>query len=170
MVVPGARNHKTVRENHYFDGMNDRELRERYNSRRDAIKFITGLVGDILKRKTHKNHALSPRNQVLITLRYLTKGNFMQTVVDTLGFDKSTVSRVVNTFVDAICQLKKHFIQRPQSKDREKNIDDGFYLKRIPKHHRLHGRNIHTNPTTKSTEKCVHQQKTLSDCQCYGSL
>ena len=113
MVVPGARNPKTFRENHYFDGMNDRELRERYNFGRYTIEVITRLVEDTLWRKTQRNHALSPRTQVLITLRYLATGKLMQTVGDTLGFDKSTVSRVVNTVVDAIFQLKNHFIQWP---------------------------------------------------------
>ena len=68
LVVPGSRNPKTFRENHYYDGMNDRELRERYNFGREAIEVITGLVEDSIKRKTERNHALSPRTQVLITL------------------------------------------------------------------------------------------------------
>ena len=126
MVVPGVRNPKTFRENNYFDGMNDRELRERYRFGREAIEVITGLVEERLRRKTERNHALSARTQVLITLRYLATGNFMQTVGDTLGFDKSTVSRTVNCVIDAICTLKNTFLQWPVGRDRKQNIKDGF--------------------------------------------
>ena len=51
MVVPVARNTKTFMQNNYFDGMNDRELRKRYNFGRELIEVITGLVEDILKTK-----------------------------------------------------------------------------------------------------------------------
>ena len=71
----------------------DSELRCRYRFGRDAINYIIGLVADDIMPETNRNHAVSAEMQVLITLRYLASGSFLQVIGDTfLGFDKSTVS------------------------------------------------------------------------------
>ena len=71
----------------------DSELRCRYRFGRDAINYIVGLVEDDIMPETNRNHAISAEMQVLITLRYLASGSFLQVIGDTfLGFDKSTVS------------------------------------------------------------------------------
>jgi hypothetical protein len=37
----------------------------------------------------------------MITLMYFSSGSFMQVIGDTLGYDKSTLSRVVEDVIDA---------------------------------------------------------------------
>ena len=81
----------------------DSELRCRYRFGRDAINYIVGLVADDIMPETNRNHAVSAEMQVLITLRYLASGSFLQVIGDTfLGFNKSTDSRVVRRVTQAL--------------------------------------------------------------------
>ena len=63
----------------------------------ESILFITDLLTGDLCRDTRRNHALQPLTQVLVALRFYASCSFLQVVGDTVGVDKSTVSRVVVT-------------------------------------------------------------------------
>ena len=78
-----------------IDGYTDEELRARYRFGKESINYITNLLADNLRRKTNRNHPLSALQQVLIALRFYASGSFLQVVGDTVGVNKSTVSRVV---------------------------------------------------------------------------
>ena len=61
---------------------------------------------------TNQNHAVSAEMQVLVTLRFLASGSFLQVIGDTfLVFDKSTVSRVVRRVTQALAVKLGNFIQ-----------------------------------------------------------
>ena len=60
----------------------DSKLRCRYRFGRDAIDYIVGLVADDIMPETNRNHAVSVEMQVLITLRYLASGSFLQVIGD----------------------------------------------------------------------------------------
>jgi len=63
----------------------DEELRERYRFGRESIMFLSDLVRNDLERETRRNHALTVEQQVMITLRFLASGSFLQVIGDTLG-------------------------------------------------------------------------------------
>ncbi|VDI83653.1 Hypothetical predicted protein [Mytilus galloprovincialis] len=65
--------------------LSNEELRERYRFGRDGINFISNLVSDDITRKTKRNHALTVPQMVMVTLRFLTTGIFLQVVGDTIG-------------------------------------------------------------------------------------
>ena len=76
-----------------LDTYTDSKLRSRYRFGREAIWYIVDLVADKIAPDMNRNHAVSAEMQVLITLRFLASGSFLQVIGDTfLGFDKSTVS------------------------------------------------------------------------------
>jgi hypothetical protein len=77
------------------------ELRKRYRFGREGIRYITELFRENLQRGTNKKTALTVEQQVMLTLMYLSSGSFMQVIGDTLGYDKSTLSRVVEDVIDA---------------------------------------------------------------------
>ena len=81
--------------NSLIDDCTDEELRARYRFGRQSILYITNLLARDLRRSTARNHALTPLHQVLIALRFFTSGSFLQVIGDTVGVDKSTVSRAV---------------------------------------------------------------------------
>jgi DNA-binding MarR family transcriptional regulator len=47
------------------------------------------------RKRDEQEDGADSEQQVMIILRYFASGSFMQVIGDTLGYDKSTVSRVV---------------------------------------------------------------------------
>ena len=81
----------------------DNELRARYRFGREGIYYIVRLVENDIAHTTSRSQPISTINQVLITLRFLASGSFLQVIGDTMaGVDKFTVSRVVRSVTLAI--------------------------------------------------------------------
>ncbi|XP_052251991.1 putative nuclease HARBI1 isoform X1 [Dreissena polymorpha] len=107
--------------------LNDEEMRSRYRFSNENIDRICDLIGGNIERSTQRSNALSVKLQVLITLRYLASGNFMQTVGDTFCVDKGTVSRVVKSVVSQLCSLKNRFITFPTTAEVVRREQNAFY-------------------------------------------
>ncbi|VDI18679.1 Hypothetical predicted protein [Mytilus galloprovincialis] len=74
--------------------LSNEELRERYRFGREGINFISNLVSDDITRKTKRNHALTVPQMVMVTLRFLATGSFLQVVGDTIGAIDGTHVRI----------------------------------------------------------------------------
>ncbi|XP_061170415.1 putative nuclease HARBI1 [Saccostrea echinata] len=123
---PGPRKQRVFRLHTNIDGWSDEELRRRYRFGQHGINFIGDVIRNDLERATKRNSALSVQNQVMITLRYLASGSFLQVVGDTLGFDKSTVSRTVKRVTEALVARADTFIKWPDATAKS-TIKTGFY-------------------------------------------
>ena len=110
-----------------IDGCTDGELRARYRFGKDSILYITNLLAETLRRKTNRNHPLSPLQQVLIALRFYASGSFLQVVGDTVGVDKSTVSRVVTNVSLALAAKQQDYIKWPKEQQEVSNAKAAFY-------------------------------------------
>ena len=78
--------------------------------------------------ETNRNHASSAEMQVLITLRYFASSSFLQVIGDTfLGFDKSTVSRVVRRVTRALSAKVGDFIKFPSTTAERGEIKQGLF-------------------------------------------
>ena len=70
-VAPDARRPRQFRRiNRQTDDLDDDELRKRYRFGSNNLDRLEGLVGDRLRRETKRNCALTPRQQLLIALRF----------------------------------------------------------------------------------------------------
>ncbi|VDI63605.1 Hypothetical predicted protein [Mytilus galloprovincialis] len=122
------------RERHFrgFDPLerefSDEELRQRYRFDRETIGYLSDLMRGDLERGTKKETALSVEQQVMIALRFYGSGSHLQVVGDTMGFDKSTVSRVIDRVTDLLVAMKDDFISWPDNQ-RKNLIRAGFYEK-----------------------------------------
>ena len=121
------RNARKNRQHSLNVDLNDEEMRSRYRFSNENIDRICDLIGGNIERSTQRLNALSVKLQVLITLRYLASGNFMQTVGDTFCVDKGTVSRVVNSVVSQLCSLKNRFITFPTTAEVVRREQNAFY-------------------------------------------
>lgn len=110
-----------------LEELTERELRERYRFGRNSLNYLVNLLEPELKRGTSKTTALSVEQQVCIALRYYASGSFLQVVGDTLGFDKSTVSRTIDAVTNALLARKNDFIKWPLQQDICDQIKLGFY-------------------------------------------
>ena len=106
----GQRGERRFRQ---FDDFTEDQLRVRYRFGRQSILYLTNLLADDLPRGTRRNHALRPQDQVLIALRFFASGSFL--VGDTVGVDKSTVSRVVTAVSQALVAKQHRFIKWPST-------------------------------------------------------
>ena len=110
----------------YTDG----ELRTRYRFGKESIEYITSLIETDLRRKTNRSHALRPIDQVLIALRFYASGNFLQVIGDTVGVDKSTVSRAVHDVSQLLSAKQSMFIKWPTTAAVINENKNGFYRRR----------------------------------------
>ena len=101
----------SLSNNSLIDDYTDEELRARYRFGRQSILYITNLLARDLRRSTAQNHALTPLHQVLIALRFFASGSFLQVIGDTVGVDKSTVSRAVSDVARALAAKQEMFIK-----------------------------------------------------------
>ena len=107
---------------------NDNELRQRYRFGRQTIVFITRLLQEEKSPATNRNHAVSPTQKVLITLRSLATGSFQQVTGETgAGLDKSTVSRIIRQVTMALCRKMNQFIRFPRTQHERDATNQGFY-------------------------------------------
>lgn len=115
------------RPSQLLDTFTDTEIRDRYRFDRDNIRWICDWLRDDLQRPTNRNHALSVEIQVLVSLRFLASGSFIQVTSDVFGIDKSTYSRVVRDFVTAVVNKRNDFIYFPRDADEKDEIKKAFF-------------------------------------------
>ncbi|XP_052768026.1 putative nuclease HARBI1 [Mya arenaria] len=126
IFLPNVRKQRQYRHTPHVQHLDDGEMHERYRFTNDVVAFLKDILNDDIKRETHRNRALSVRQMVLITLRFLATGAFFNVVVDSMGYHKSTVSRVVTHVTEIICKSMKRFIV--WHSDEEKNrVKSGFF-------------------------------------------
>ena len=111
----------------HLNGLTDNELRARYRFGQDSLDYLSDLLKDDLCRHTNKATGLSVEQQILIALRFYASGSFLQVIGDTLGFDKSTVSRVIDDVTNALLRKKNQFIRWPVDRLNQDKMRCGFY-------------------------------------------
>ena len=71
---------------------------------------------------------MSAEVQVLITLRFLASGSFLEVIGDTFGsYDKSTVSRVVRRVTQGLTAKVNDFIKFPATRAERDEIKQGMF-------------------------------------------
>lgn len=90
------------------------ELYARFRFGNADIKYIADLVRPELQRRTRRSHSMSVEEQVLIALRFYASGSFYQVVGDSIGVDKSTVSKVVKAVSVTLASLVNQFVCFPR--------------------------------------------------------
>ncbi|CAC5385229.1 HARBI1 [Mytilus coruscus] len=110
--------------------LSNEELRERYRFGREGIMFISNLVSNDISRKTKRNHALTVPQMVMVTMRFLATGSFLQVVEDTIGLHKGTVSCIVSDVLTSLCNKRDEFIKWPRNVDETRG--DFYRLSGLP--------------------------------------
>lgn len=116
------------REVNPLEDYTESELRSRYRFGSAGIRYIVDLLTDEISPETRRSKSLSSLMQVLITLRFLASGSFLQVVGDTFfAFDKSTVSRVVRRVTVALARKIDEFVKFPQTREERDEVKRGLY-------------------------------------------
>lgn len=95
-----------------FDFFLESSFIERFRISRSTAEKVLLYIGPIIQHKTERNHALSPRQQLLVGLHFYGIGSQYHSVGDIHGIDKSTVCRIVNRVSRAINRTLFHVFVR----------------------------------------------------------
>ena len=129
LIVPQMRERRFCQQEFSLDEFSDEELRSRYRFGSQSIEYLTEIIGDDLQRQTKRNHAITPTLQILVSLRFLASGSFLQVIGDTFGLPKSTVSRTVTDVTLALAHKQSEFIVWPSDPVEMHEVKRGFSIK-----------------------------------------
>ena len=106
----------------------ERELRSWYRFGREGLEFIIDLLANEISPVKRRSHSLSTKEQVLITLRFLASGSFLEVIGDTFGsYDNSTVSRVALRVTQALAAKVDDFIKFPATRAERDEMKQGMF-------------------------------------------
>jgi len=81
-----------------------------------------------------RNNAISPMNQLLLTLRFFATGSHLISAGDFSGVSKTSAHRVVHRVTNAIARLRPRFIKFPTLADEIKTEEIKFFdIARFPR-------------------------------------
>ena len=102
-----------------LDHLHEIDIINRYRFDRNGIHFLEELIGPEIQPKAPRNKALSVRQKILITLRYLATGPIQLNDADIHGVSQPTVSRVLTEVIQALSSpaLVRRFIKFPRGID-----------------------------------------------------
>ena len=69
----------------------------------------------------------------MLALRFYASGSFMEVIGDTMGFDKSTVSRAINNVTNALVLHKDRFIKWPNPAETAESKQNFFLRGGLPR-------------------------------------
>jgi nuclease HARBI1 len=91
-------------------------FKECFRLSRTMVDTVVNIIGGYLEPKTYQNFALTPIEQILLSLRFLATGGYYALVGDAHGLHKSTVSRKIRAVVQLIVKhIWSNIVKFPSS-------------------------------------------------------
>lgn len=119
--------------NNPLDFLSDEELFRNYRFSRRGILHLVDLFGAPLRRRSRRNHALHPVQQLLIALRFYGTGTAHHVFAELFGVEKSTVSVVITTVTEVIASRVNQYIKFPRSEEEFRTVKQAFHnISRFP--------------------------------------
>lgn len=95
-----------------------------------VVNYLAEELGPLLQHPTHRNQALTPRQQIELFLHFVGCNAFFHVMRDARGPSTHTVHRVVSRVTDAILTLKQNVIKWPA--DMQKLRRDFYNIANFP--------------------------------------
>jgi hypothetical protein len=130
---PRKRRRYQERKNH-LDYWDDQEFYNRFRFSKPSVRRILEKIEEAIKSPTNWNHALSPIEMLLLTLRYYACGSMLIVVGDFAGVHKSTASKAIFKVTQAIASLRLEYIKFPETQEERNKTQLEFYkIARFPR-------------------------------------
>ncbi|MEL6804794.1 MAG: hypothetical protein AAFO91_13540, partial [Bacteroidota bacterium] len=110
-----------------LDVLSDRALQAKYRLPRMEIERLLRVVSPHIRRPTRRNFALSPKVQLLATLRFYASGSFQEVVGDATGLSKASVSRCVAAVTPVLVRHARNHIKMPSTREEVREVHRGFH-------------------------------------------
>lgn len=115
-----------VRRNH-LDLWNDVDFRCRFRLSKETVLIIQKEIEGKLLAICNKTRALSPLQQLLLTLRFYATGNFLRSVGEFSDVCVATACRVVRKVSITLALLRPRYIEMPQRRSEMEEIKMEFF-------------------------------------------
>lgn len=121
---------KTVRQEcrnkvrYYYD---DNEFEMRFRLPRDMVDKLVEKIEHKIQFPEFRNNPISPRLQVLITLRYYATGAFQIVIADLFGVSQKSVSRIIENVSSAIAALAAQEVRFPDTREEMTAMNHEFF-------------------------------------------
>jgi nuclease HARBI1 len=126
MLQPRRRRPRLFRIRTNFD-LPPSDNRSRFRLENRHVDAILEQVGPLIAHDTNRNYALSPEQQIRTSLRYLASGAIYSSAGDSHNIHKSTVSRTLHRFVDAVnAHVYPEVVKWPRNVDVMRGIIEKF--------------------------------------------
>lgn len=101
--------------------LSDDHFLQRFRLSKDVVRYLVNKIGNEIRPRTMKNHAVTPEQQILFTLRFYASGTFLITCGDFVGISKATGSHIIRRVSRALARLAPQFINFPEN-EAERNL------------------------------------------------
>ena len=115
-----------VRRNH-LDLWDDVDFRCRFRLNKETVLIIHRKIEGKLRATCNITRALSPLQQLLLTLRFYATGNVLRAVGDFSDVCVATACRIVRKVSIALALLRQRYIEMPQNRREMQEIKMGFF-------------------------------------------
>jgi nuclease HARBI1 len=97
----------------HFNLFSDTDFYKRYHLKKETVLQLLERIEPLLEADANRNNPISPRLQILATLRILSGCTLQHVCGDLHHIAQSSASRTFSRVVKAICHLRQDFIRMP---------------------------------------------------------
>ena len=109
------------------EDLSDVCFRKRFRLKKETVRSVLDLIGERLQFPTRRNNPISPRNRLLIALRFYATGSFQEVIGDVCNVDRTTTCRIIHEVSDIIASLSPQFIKLPLTQREQREVMEGFF-------------------------------------------
>ncbi|KAK5642226.1 hypothetical protein RI129_000731 [Pyrocoelia pectoralis] len=119
---------RTVRDRRDpIDIYSDSEFRERFGFTKDSVLSLLEMIGPYLEHATDRNFALSPRLQLLCSLRIFRTGIYQLVAGDLINVHRTTAGRAFDAVINGLLALAPLYIAMPNTRQQCNAKKRAFY-------------------------------------------
>lgn len=118
----------------YFEEFDDIDFHARFRLSKESVTAVLTEIEQEISHATEQNNAISPMNQLLLTLRFYATGNHLLSAADFSGVSKTSSHRIIHRVTNAIARLRPRFIKFPMLAEEIKKEQIKFFdIARFPR-------------------------------------
>ncbi|XP_011705880.1 PREDICTED: putative nuclease HARBI1 [Wasmannia auropunctata] len=111
----------------YFEELDDVDFKMRFRLNKQSVLLVLEEIRGELEFLTNRNHAVSPMEQLLLTLRIYATGLFLITMGDFSGVSTTSAHYIIHRVSAAIARLRPRYIQFPSTEEKIRKEQLCFY-------------------------------------------
>ncbi|XP_025267356.1 putative nuclease HARBI1 isoform X1 [Camponotus floridanus] len=118
----------------YLEEFDDVDFHARFRLSKNSVITVLAEIEQEISHKTELNNAISPIDQLLLTLRFYATGSHFLSAADFSGVSKTSSHRIIHHVTAAIVRLRPRYIKFPMLADEIKREQIQFFnIARFPR-------------------------------------